>query len=56
MGCGSSKQTAVDEAPRANVAPIMPEEQEFFDAVENLTASPSFMRAKSLDRLKKYGG
>ena len=52
MGCGSSKQTAVDEAPRANVAPIMPEEQEFFDAVENLTASPSFMRAKSLDRLK----
>ena len=41
MGCGSSKQTAVDEAPRANVAPIMPEEQEFFEiAVENLTASP----------------
>jgi len=52
MGCGSSKQTAVDEAPRASGAPIMPEEQEFFDAVENLTASPSFMRAKSLDRLK----
>ena len=50
MGCGSSKQTAVDEAPRANVAPIMPEEQEFFDAVENFDASPSFMRAKSLDR------
>lgn len=52
MGCGSSKQTAVNEAPRASIAPRASEEQEFFDAAEDLAAAPSFMRAKSLERLK----
>jgi len=49
MGCSSSKSSSVNADATAG-------EDEFFDASEALLALPSFMRAKSLERLSATSG
>lgn len=49
MGCSSSKSSSVNADATAG-------EDEFFDASEALLALPSFMRAKSLERLSSTSG
>lgn len=57
MGCGASKQSApIATAPHEGDHPASPSsddgDYEFFDARDDALSLPSFMRAKSLNRLK----